>query len=57
MSRATQQTGRYRMRYCVACGTVFTYDNLNARYERRTHCPECRLSVGNQERKKVEVVQ
>jgi ribosomal protein L37AE/L43A len=42
MSRATQQTGRYRMRYCVACGTVFTFDNIAARRDRRTLCPECR---------------
>ena len=51
MSAATQQTGRYRMRFCAACGTVFTFDNRNARRDRRTLCPECRLSVGNQERK------
>lgn len=45
MSAATQQTGRYRMRYCVACGTVFTYDNRNARLDSRTHCPDCRRHV------------
>ena len=34
MSAATQQTGRYRMRFCAACGTVFTFDNRNARRAR-----------------------
>ena len=42
MSRATQQTGRYRMRFCAACGEVFTYDNRYDHRERRTHCPKCR---------------
>ena len=42
MSRATQQTGRYRMRYCAACGEMFTYDSRNARHEARTLCRRCR---------------
>ena len=43
MSRSTQQTGRYRLRYCADCGEVFTYDTRSHR--RSTLCPECSKGV------------
>ena len=42
MSVATQQTGRYRMRFCAACGSIFTFDAQNAHREQRTLCRKCR---------------
>ena len=45
MSATTQQTGRYRMRYCAACGSLFIYNVESARRERRSICRKCRKEL------------